>query len=234
MSTNTQHVAAVRQYQADVAAAVRWTHPDYTASGISRERAKRVEAARAALRAAVPAKPEHKGGDPRGGVVAGLAPTTADQVAVTAHAWQKVAARLDAGQSLYTLVTTADRATLAAILDGLPTRPEVLEQQDGGAAVVAEVQALAFDRLVELGDEAAVGAQAQTAILDQADAWSDYLAALAEPGEPSLAVVSALHRSDPEGLAATRPESPLDAADTAEQVRGLDRLVSVGGIALNG
>ncbi|WP_336631114.1 MULTISPECIES: hypothetical protein [unclassified Microbacterium] len=234
MVINTQYLATVKQYQTAIAEAVRWTHPDYTASGISRERAKRVEAARAKLRAAVPAKPDRKGGDPRGAVVSALAPCTADQVAVTAHAWQKVAARLDAGQSLHTLVTTADRATLAAILDGLPTRPEVLEQQDGGAAIVAEVQALAFDRLVELGDEAAVSAQAQTAILDQADAWSDYLAALAEPGEPSLAVVSALHRADPEGLAATRPESPVDAADTAEQVRGLDHLVAVGGIALNG
>lgn len=152
---------------------------------------------------------------------------------MTAHAWQKVAARLDAGQSLYTLVTTADRATLAAILDGLPTRPEVLEQQDGGAAVVAEVQALAFDRLVELGDEAAVGAQAQTATSTRPTrgrtTWRRWRSRASRRWRSS-----ALHARTLRDPAATRPESPLDVADTAEQVPGLDRLVSVGGIALNG
>ncbi|MHC2999564.1 hypothetical protein [Microbacterium sp. HJ5] len=60
---------------------------------------------------------------------------------------------------------------------------------------------MAFQRLVEVGDDAAVSAHAQTAILDQADAWSEFMAA-SVIGEPTLAQHSALQQSDPEGYAA--------------------------------
>lgn len=156
--------------------------------------------ARKALGAAVPPKIERKGDDPRAAVIAGLAPKTADEIAQIQHAWAKIEKRLDAGQSLHTLVTTAERATLAAILDGLPTRPEVLESSEADS-IIREVQEVAFQRLVEVGDDAAVSAHAQTAILDQADAWSEFMAA-SVIGEPTLAQHSALQQSDPEGYPA--------------------------------
>lgn len=232
MAMNTQHVATVKKYQADVAAAVRWAHPDYNNSGITRERARRVAEARKNLRAAIPTKPERKGTDPRSAVIAGLAPKTADEIAQVQHAWSKIEKRLDAGQSLHTLLTGADRATLAAILDGLPTRPEVLDSSEA-ESIIREVQEVAFRRLLEVGDEAAVSAHAQTAILDQEDAWSDYIAASAESGEPSLAVLSALQKADPEGFAAIQSAS-LDGVETSERVRSLDHLVQSGSLQLNG
>lgn len=233
MTTNTQHVATVNKFHADVAAAVRWKHPDYNNSGITRERARRLAEARKNLRAAIPAKPERKGEDPRGAVVAGLAPKTADEIAQIQHAWSKIEKRLDAGQSLHTLLTSADRVTLAAILDGLPTRREVLESSETDS-IIREVQQVAFQRLLEIGDEAALSARAQTAILDQADAWADYIAASAESGEPSLAVLSALQQSDPEGYAAIQADSAVDYAETRERVRSLDHMVSVGVLRLDG
>lgn len=54
-------------------------------------------------------------------MIAGLAPRSADEIAQIQHAWAKIEKRLDAGQSLHALLTSADRATLAGILDGLPT-----------------------------------------------------------------------------------------------------------------
>ncbi|UXW85108.1 hypothetical protein NFX31_12900 [Microbacterium azadirachtae] len=234
MSTNTQHVAAVKKYQADVAAAVRWTNPDYTNSGITRERARRVAQARKALAAAIPAKPERKGGDPRESVIAGLAPKTADEIAQIQHAWAKVEKRLDAGQSLHAILTSADRDTLAAILDGISTRPEVLSAGDGGASIVAEVQQVAYDRLLELGDPEATKAHDSVALLDQAEAWSDYIAALAEPGEPSLAVLSALQRADQEGFTEVQSGSPLEGVETQERLRSLDHLVATGSLQVEG
>lgn len=123
MMTNARNVQTFKQFQDSVSAAVRWTHPDYTNNGITRERARRVAEAWKALGAVVPPKTERKGEDPRAAVIAGLAPKTADEIAQIQHAGAKVEKRLDAGQSLHTLLTSADRATLAAILDGLPTRP---------------------------------------------------------------------------------------------------------------
>lgn len=233
MTTNTKHAATVRKFQAELAAAVRWTHPDYTHSGITRERARRVAEARKALRAAIPAKPTRAGADPRRAVLDSLAPKSADEIAVLNHTWAKVAARLDAGQSLHAILTTADRATLAAILDGIGTRPEVLSHSDGGASVVAEVQQVAFDRLVDLGEQDAVAARASTAVLDQADAWADFIAASAE-GEPSLGVISALQKADPEGFIAIRADSPLDSVETSERVRQIDRLVATGAVVVEG
>ncbi|WP_461474465.1 hypothetical protein [Microbacterium sp. HJ5] len=133
--TNAKNVQTFKQFQDAVNAAVRWTHPDYTNNGITRERARRVAEARKALGAAVPPKIERKGDDPRAAVIAGLAPKTADEIAQIQHAWAKIEKRLDAGQSLHTLVTTADRATLAAILDGLPTRPEVLKSSEADSII---------------------------------------------------------------------------------------------------
>lgn len=231
MATNTQHVATVKKFQADVAAAVRWKHPDYNNSGITRERARRLAEARKTLAAAVPPKTERKGEDPRGGVIAGLAPKTADEIAQVQHAWSKIEKRLDAGQSLHTLLTSADRVTLAAILDGLPTRRDVLESSESDS-IIAEVQQVAFRRLVEIGDEAAVSAQAQTAILDQADAWSEFMAASAK-GEPTLAQHSALQQSDPEGYAAIQSAS-ADGVETSERVRTLDHMVQSGSLRLDG
>lgn len=226
MITNTKNVQTFKQFQDALAAAVRWTHPDYTNNGITRERARRVAEARKALGVAVPPKIERKGGDPRGAVIAGLAPKTADEIA---HAWSKIEKRLDAGQSLHTLLTGADRATLAAILDGLPTRPEVLDSSEADS-IIREVEQVAFRRLLEVGDEAAVSAHAQTAILDQADAWSEFMAA-SVIGEPTIEQHSALQQSDPEGYAAIVSAS-ADGVGTSERVRTLDHMVQSGSLQL--
>lgn len=229
MITNTKNVQTFKQFQDALAAAVRWTHPDYTNNGITRERARRVAEAREALGGAVPPKTERKGEDPRGAVIAGLAPKTADEIAQIQHAWSKIEKRLDAGQSLHTLLTGADRATLAAILDGLPTRREVLESSEADS-IIREVEQVAFRRLLEVGDEAAVSAHAQAAILDQADAWSESMAA-SVIGEPTIDQHSALQQSDPEGYAAIVSAS-ADGVETSERVRTLDHMVQSGSLQL--
>lgn len=55
-------IEAFKQYRVEVAQAVAFTHRDYTASGITRERASRVAEARKRLITRIPAKPGERGG----------------------------------------------------------------------------------------------------------------------------------------------------------------------------
>lgn len=41
MTANTKNVQTFKQFQEALSAAVRWSHPDYTNNGITRERAPR-------------------------------------------------------------------------------------------------------------------------------------------------------------------------------------------------
>ena len=72
--------------------------------------------------------------------------------------------------------------------------------------------------------------RAPTAILDQADAWSEFMAA-SVIGEPTLAQRSALQQSDPEGYAAIASAS-ADGVETSERVRSLDNMVQIGALQI--
>lgn len=95
------------------------------------------------------------------------------------------------------------------------------------------MQQIAFDRLVEVGDPEATKAHASTAVLDQVDAWADYIAASAATGEPSVGVLSALQKSDPEGFSEVHAVT-ADDVETGERLRSLDHMVAIGVLQVEG
>ena len=115
---------------------------------------------------------------------------------------------------------------MAAILDGPPTRPEVLESSEADS-IIREVERVAFGRLLEIGEESAVSAHAQTAILDPVDPWSAFLAASAR-GDPTLAHHPALQQSDPEGYVAIQSELAVSHAETQSGCARSTNMVSFG------
>lgn len=222
MSTQSEAYAAYRASSRD---AVRFTDPNWTNSAITRERARRLTAAREALRRALPAEPKAAEGDPskRAEALAALLPRDAKSIAVTAHEWAKVSALLDAGRSLARMLQQAERTRLAAILDQLPTRLAVESPDPSGA--IAEVEGMIFDRLVALGDRSATLAQAYDAVVARDAAWRAVILETIEAGAPTVSSLSALHYQSAEEYRATRDDRPDEAADTLEAIGKLDRVI---------
>ncbi|WP_263091699.1 hypothetical protein [Curtobacterium sp. RIT-PI-V] len=67
---------------------------------------------------------------------------------MTSNEWAKVEVRLNAGQNLAKLIESADRETLAAIVDQMPTRLVTTSPEPEDA--IAEIGALAVRRLAAL------------------------------------------------------------------------------------
>lgn len=133
------------------------TDPHLSPEGLAqwqREKVEQWRATTARIAPSAPTVPE------RSTVLGGLKPRTADDVALHAREREKVAALVDAGRTIESIIASADRVRLAAIFDGLETADDVLASGQGDA-VIAERTAAIFDRLAEVDDDARKVADAE-------------------------------------------------------------------------
>lgn len=231
MAINTAaSVAAYKQYKQDLASAVSYSDRDLTHSAVTRRRAQRVEAARKALQAHTPAAPDPVTlEDRRPAVLAALRPTTADQVAVLQHEWATVEAALRSGRPIQQVLleaTTTQR--VAAILANLEAWSYSQDTTDP-AGVVADLESMAFDRLVEQGYEPAVSANTVAEAFQATAAWNRVLSE-SLTGEVTLGALTDLHRWDADGyrqLAEINAEVD-PAGDVAKAVARLDAVIASG------
>lgn len=152
MTDTNRFAAAVRGYRDEITAAMNISDDSLSVSGPGEHQRAAVAAARARLLAAVPPLPQ--GAQSRDDVLAGLGATTADEIARMQHEQGKVRALLDAGRPLAQIIADADDVRALAIADLVETLPQVLES-NSGAEIVAEVRGRVFDRLADLGVDAA-------------------------------------------------------------------------------
>jgi len=171
-------ITLVTTARRDLLATALLQDPHLTPEGLHARKRRDVDAIRARLTAAMPTEPTTPDRQP---ILDALAPKGADDLALQAHQWSKVRALLDAGQDLPTIIQTADRVRLAAILDNLETMPEVL-QDSQPSSVVEFVEGAVWDRLVEIEPAAQQIAAAEAATLP-ARAWRSILEGLASTGE---------------------------------------------------
>ena len=99
-----------------------------------------------------------------------------------------------AGRSIESIIASADRTRLAAILDGLETSEDVLSSSQGDAILGERTDAV-FARLAEIDDDARAIAEAETAAAP-GQAWQQMFAETVENGVAGVAAKSALYRSD--------------------------------------
>ncbi|MFT4282588.1 hypothetical protein [Microbacterium sp.] len=192
MTDTASNISLVTTARRDLLATARTTDPHLTLEGLRARQRVEVEGIRARLTAALPAEPTTPDRQP---VLDALAPKGADDLALQAHQWSKVRALLDAGQDLPTIIASADRVRLAAILDNLETMPEVL-QDSQPASVVEFVQGAVWDRLVEVDDAAGKVAAAEVATLP-ARAWRSILEGVANTGALPWEGLVLLQQADP-------------------------------------
>lgn len=235
MAINTAaSLAAYKKFKSDLAQAAKFTDRDMTNSGITRQRAKKVMAARQAFQAAIPNAPHPDTlADRRPTVFEKLAPKNADEVAVLQHEWSIVEAALKSGRVLQQVVheaTTATRlAAIAANVEGWAYSRDTTDP----AGAAESVRSMVFDRLVEVGHEDAVNANATQETFAAAAAWNRVLSE-ASAGQTSLGALTELHQRDPEGyrgLALTNAEFD-PTGDVSRTVAQIDHLVGVGQIDL--
>lgn len=205
---SSSYAAAYRAHRAAPGAAPQFTDPRLSPDEITRERGRKIKAAKAALTAATPSAPTSRG-QHRETVLSATTARTADDIAAQAREWRKVTALLDAKRSLPQIIAAASRERVAAILDQIETMPAVLESNDP-EAVAGELRTALFDRLVELREPDAIAAvTAETADATQA-AWSQALTE-AQTGNVGLDARQALYTLDRAGYdAAFTDDIPVD------------------------
>jgi flagellar motility protein MotE (MotC chaperone) len=219
--TNTNYADTLRKFNADVKNAVSFHNPDFTNSAITRQRIELLQRARTQLAAKLPATPPANPVEERAQIFDRLRPGTADAVAVTQNEWSKVQRLLESGRNFANLIAQADERRLAAIVDQFPTS-EFADTPEGDA-IVAEVQELAFRRLVELGDAEAVKVSQTEQVAGREAAW-DRVLREASTGDVSIEAWQALNTYAPEEAAQAQDEDPLEAANIADKVTHLDHV----------
>lgn len=193
------------------------THIDPTLSpeGLSQWQRAQVEqwrAKTAQITPSVPTVPE------RSTVLDGLKPRTADDVALHAREREKVAALVNAGRPIESIIASADSVRLAAILDGLETSDDVLASGQG-EAIIAERTSAIFDRLAEVDDAARKIADAEAAAAP-GQAWHAMFSDAVAQGVAGVAAKTALYRAD---------ASAYDLVASAERevdVAAIDRIIT--------
>lgn len=213
----TTHAAALAGFFRDAHAALTVQDRDRTSEANARVQREALTRARGALSARIPSVPEIAGPS-RAEILDGIRPTTADSLAVAAREREKVQALRDAGRRLDQIIAGASPVRLGAIIDSLEIMPEVLASSEGDQ-IVAEFEALAFDRLATLGHEPAVERiRAEEAIAPDA-AWSRVLTeALAGP--VTVGAWTALYRADEAGY---REAQAAEIDGLGEAIRRSDR-----------
>lgn len=213
----TDHAAAFAGFVRDAHTALSQQDRDKTPAANARAQRQRLQRARAALAARIPAIPE-VAGPTRAEILDGIRPSTADTLALAAREREKVEALLRAGRRLDQIIAGASLARLGAILDSLETLPEVLASSEG-AQIVAEFEAIAFDRLAALDYEPAVERiRAEEAVAPDA-AWSRVLTEALD-GPVTVGAWTALYRADEAGY---REAQAAEIDGFGEAVRRSDR-----------
>lgn len=185
---------AFARYQQGVRAAI--THEDrsLTPKSLIARRLSMIEQANANLSAVIPTVPEIPGS--RAEILDSIRPTTADEVAVARHQRERIQADLDRGRRPEQIIASADLRTIVALLDWLPTMPGVKDSNHRDE-IQAEIEAIAFQRLADLGHEPAVQRlQAEQEIAAPTAVARVFTEALAGPITTSA--WQDLHRADPE------------------------------------
>ncbi|WP_051191516.1 hypothetical protein [Microbacterium luticocti] len=186
----------MRGYYDEIAALRDMSDPNLSASGqADRQRAARVAASERLL-AARPVLP--KGARSRDDVLAGLSASSADEIARMQHEQAKVRTLLDNGRPLGEIIAAADSTRALAIADLVETLPQVLES-NSGAEIVAEVRGLVFDRLADLGVEAAESVRDVEQRNAPDIAWHRAMSEAAAGSDASIAAWQDVYRADPDG-----------------------------------
>lgn len=158
--------------------------------------------AREALAAAIASlAPADEATDPVAPVLDARRARSGDEERLHARQREIVQAQMASGKSLAKIIDQADEMRLAAILSGLDDDPAVLASSEP-EAVAAEVRERVFDRLVALGAEDAVAANAQVREAQGTAAWHAVLTELRTNQGVPMSARSALHAADPEGYKA--------------------------------
>lgn len=194
-TTNTSAPAAYLAYAATANAALTDRDRDLTETAQARRRAEAIQAARATLRASIPAAPAASGA--RQALLAARAPKTADEVALFAREREKVAALVAAGRPISEIVADASELRVAALADDL----EVTRARDSFEA--ADLEDALVGRLIDLEAPDAVAAEAEHQEAVTARAWAGILGAAADGLEIDGEHWTTLYQGDPEGYAAT-------------------------------
>ncbi|MGA5644123.1 hypothetical protein ACPCHV_02400 [Microbacterium sp. NPDC088796] len=201
MTDTNRFAAAVRGYRDEITAAMNISDDSLSVSGLGERQRAAVAAARARLLAAVPPLPQ--GAQSRDDVLAGLGATTADEIARMQHEQGKVRALLDAGRPLAQIIAEADDVRALAIADLVETLPQVLES-NSGTEIVAEVRGRVFDRLADLGVDAAASVRNVEQQNAPAIAWHQAMTETAAGSDASVAAWQDVYRADPEGYEIVR------------------------------
>lgn len=213
----TAHATAFAAFVRDAHTALSQQDRDKTPEANARAQRQGIQQARSALAARIPTVPEITG-PTRAEVLDGIRPTTADTLAVAAREREKIQSLRNAGRRLDQIITGASPDRLGAILDSLETLPEVLASSEG-AHIIAEFEALAFDRLTALGYEPAVKRiRAEEAVAPDA-AWSRVMMEALD-GPVTVGAWSALYRADEAGYREAQ-EAEIDGL--GEALRRSDR-----------
>ena len=237
MTLNTTlYQEAYAQYRADLQQAARWTHADYSHNGITRERARRIAEARRKFEAKIPGALDAKTvADHRPKVLDGLAPKNADQVSVIQHDWGTVEAALNSGRSLQQVIVEATSAERLASIAANAEAWAYGQQTNDPQGVAADIRAMVYDRLVEVGYEPAVQAHHLNQQFAAHQAWHDVMTEALGSGQ-TLAGVTDLHKADPDGyraLALANATTDPD-GEVARTVKHIDALVASGQMKLEG
>ncbi|WP_421076800.1 hypothetical protein [Microbacterium sp. IO18] len=201
MTDTNRFAAAVRGYRDEITAAMNIRDGSLSASGLVERQRAAVAAARARLLSAVPPLPQ--GAQSRDDVLAVLSATTADEIARMQHEQGKVRALLDAGLPLAQIIADADDVRALAIADHVETLPQVLES-NSGAEIVAEVRGRVFDRLADLGVDAAASVRDVEQQNAPAIAWHQAMTETAAGSDATVAAWQNVYRADPEGYEIVR------------------------------
>lgn len=201
MTDTNRFAAAVRGYRDEITAAMNIGDDSLSASGLGERQHAAVAAARARLLSAVPPLPQ--GAQSRDDVLAGLSATTADEIARMQHEQGKVRALLDAGRPLAQIIADADDVRALAIADLVETLPQVLDSKSG-AEIVAEVRGRVFDRLADLGVDAAASVRDVEQQNAPAIAWHRAMTETAAGSDASVGAWQDVYRADPEGYEVVR------------------------------
>lgn len=222
--------AAYATFRAAERAAVQWDNPNWHRSAVHDERVKRLREARETLTRALPAptandpsKVQEKAKE----ALRNLRPGSADAVAVVSNDWAKIEARLDAGQNLAKLIAAADRETLTALVDRMPTRLVTTSPEPDDA--IAEIETLALERLAALGDQTATEALRAQQALAVTSAWGAVLEQALTRHSITADTSALLFNADPDEWRATVAQTPEDDYLIERAIRDIGANLDFGG-----
>ncbi|KYJ97043.1 hypothetical protein [Microbacterium sp. CH1] len=191
----TTYAEAFARLQKERRAAISHEDRDLSPQALTAHRLRLLQRANENLAAHIPTVPEITGPS-RTEILDGLHPATADEIAVSRDMRERIQADLDRGRRLEQILASADQRTIVSLLHWLPTMPDVAGSQHRDE-IVAEIQALAFERLAEIGHEpASTRRQAEEATALPAAVTRVFSEALA--GTVTTGAWTDLHRADPD------------------------------------